>query len=82
MTSSTLQISLSLREVNLLAEEANTQMNEAMHIREEAIAHGEKVLNLKPIAPSTIATQIIRQSLPGLEAKLTKAKKEKRKKGK
>jgi type III secretion system FlhB-like substrate exporter len=77
MVSATLQVSLSLREVNLLEEEAKGQMAIAIRGRLDALARGEKASTLKAIGPATIAAQIIRRALPELEVKIEKDKKEK-----
>lgn len=76
MTSATIQLSLLMSETEILAAEANRQMAEAARTREEAIARGEAVRNLKPIAPSTVATQIIRAALSEVEKRGTDKKME------
>jgi hypothetical protein len=67
MTSTSIQFSLLKEEADILMAEANRQMTAAIRKREEAIARGEKVSNLKPIAPSTVTTQIIRAALSEVE---------------
>lgn len=76
MTSTSIQISLLRKEVDTLEEEANRQMGAAVRKREEAIARGETVGNLKSIAASTVATQIIRAALPVVEKRQTHKKRE------
>jgi hypothetical protein len=78
MTSTSIQVSLLREEVDILEEEANRQMGAAVRKREEAIARGEKVGNLKQIAASTVATQIIRAALPTVEKRQTWDKKRER----
>lgn len=77
MVSTSLQVSLLHKEVNLLAEEAAEQQKVEICKHEEAIAEGRLASNIKRIVPSTVATQIIRKALPALEAKWANAKKEK-----
>ena len=67
MTSTSIQISLLREEVDILIAEANRQMIAEVRMREAAISRGEALVNLKPIAASTVATQIIRAALPGVE---------------
>jgi len=79
MVSTSIQVSLLHKEVDLLAEEADEQMKEEIRRQEETIAEGRLVSNVKRVVPSTVATQIIRKALPALEAKLAKAKKKREK---
>jgi hypothetical protein len=67
-----IQLSLLIEEAEILKKEANRQMVAAVCIREEAIARGDPVGNLKAIAASTVATQIIRAALPGVQKRLAK----------
>jgi type III secretion system FlhB-like substrate exporter len=75
MVSATLQVSLSLSEVFLLEEESKGQMAIAIRERLDALARGEKAPKLKAIGPATVAAQIIRRALPGLEVEIEKDKK-------
>jgi uncharacterized hydantoinase/oxoprolinase family protein len=70
-----IQLSLLVEEADVLKEEANRQMAAVVRKREEVIAKGEKVGNLKQIAASTVATQIIRRALPRLKIEIEKDKK-------
>ena len=70
MPSTSLQFSLLQEEANLLLAEANRQLKEAILKREEVLAKGGEDYNIKPIAPSTVATQIIRQALPEIRKRL------------
>jgi hypothetical protein len=70
-----IQLSLLVEEADVLKEEANRQMAAVVRKREEVIAKGEKVGNLKQIAASTVATQIIRRALPRLKIVIEKDKK-------
>ena len=67
MTSTSIQISLLKEEADILIAEANRQMMAEVRMREAAMSRGEVVSTLKPIAASTVATQIIRQALPEVE---------------
>lgn len=75
MVSSTVQVSLTLREANLLGAESKRQTAEAISERLAAIANGEEEQKLKAIGPATVAAQIIRRALPGLEVEIEKDKK-------
>ncbi len=80
MVSTTLQVSLVLSEAILLEAEADRQMLIAMRERVDLLAKGEKPLKLKLIGPATVAAQIIRKALPGLEVEIEKDKKGRSKK--
>lgn len=70
MPSTSLQFSLLQEEANLLLAEANRQLKEAILKREEVLVKGGEDYSIKPIAPSTVATQIIRQALPEIRKRL------------
>ena len=74
MVSTSIQVSLLHKEVDLLVEEAGEQQKVEIRKHEEAIAEGGLASNIKRIVPSTVATQIIRKALPALEAKLANVK--------
>lgn len=75
MPSTSLQFSLLQEEANILLAEANRQLKEAIRKREEVLAKGGADYNIKPIAPSTVATQIVRQALPEIQKRLDAANK-------
>lgn len=74
-----IQLSLLIEEADVLKEEANRQMAAAIRKREEAIARGEKVGNLKQIAASTVAAQIIRAALSEVVKRQVEDKKKEKK---
>lgn len=80
MVSTSVQASLLQDEANILLAEANRQIKVAVREREEVLAKGGEDYAIRAIAPSTVATQIIRAALPGLEAKIEKDKKGRSKK--
>ena len=70
MPSTSIQFSLLQEEANTLLAEANRQLKVAILKREEVLAKGGADYNIKPIAPSTVATQIVRQALLEIRKRL------------
>jgi hypothetical protein len=70
MPSTSIQFSLLQEEANTLLAEANRQLKVAILKREEVFANGGVDYTIKPIAPSTVATQIVRQALPEIRKRL------------
>jgi hypothetical protein len=70
MPSTSIQFSLLQEEANTLLAEANRQLKVAILKREEVLFNGGADYNIKPIAPSTVATQIVRQALPEIRKRL------------
>jgi hypothetical protein len=75
MVSSTVQVSLTLEEVKILEAESKRQTAEAIRERLAILAKGAEAPKLKVIGPATVAAQIIRRALPGLEVEIEKDKK-------